>query len=274
MFDCHVHAGPDIVDRLAGDLATASMFAEAGFDGFVLKAHYESTVGRAAAASEYSALRVFGGLALNQQCGGINPSAAAAALRSGARVIWLPTADSHTQQRARLPRLSDGDARLPRDTYALPPVAEDSAEKARAVLRLVADADAVLATGHISGPEIRWVIQQARTSHVTRLLITHPAYTVPGLSPGAIAELAQAGAAIEVTAFQLLHQPGCDAAQLAAVARAAGRRLVLSSDAGQTDSPPAPEALGRLVEALAGQGLDPGLLREAAGATPLALFTP
>ncbi|MBX6769328.1 MAG: hypothetical protein IRY90_19620, partial [Actinomadura rubrobrunea] len=70
----------------------------------------------------------------------------------------------------------------------------------------------------------------------------------------------------------LLHQPGCTAAALAAVARAAADRLVLSSDAGQPDSPPPPQALRRLVDELAGQGLDPGALEAAASTVPARLF--
>jgi TolA-binding protein len=46
---------------------------------------------------------------------------------------------------------------------------------------------------------------------------------------------------------------------------------VLSSDAGQPDSPPAPEALLRLVEALAAEGLDEQALAAAASELPQAL---
>lgn len=52
-----------------------------------------------------------------------------------------------------------------------------------------------------------------------------------------------------VTAYQLLHQPSCDAEGLAAYLREVGyERLVLSSDAGHPDSPPPPEAFALLVE--------------------------
>jgi hypothetical protein len=184
----------------------------------------------------------------------------------------MPTADAHTQEDAGLPRLADLDARLDRRVFAVPPVEPAAAEAADLVLALVADHDAVLATGHLSGPECAWLLDRARHFGVRRLLLTHPSYTVPGLRPAEVAELAAAGGHVEITAYQLLHQPGCTAAELAAVARAAGERLVLSSDAGQPDSPPPPAALEQLVDELAGQGVDPGLLRAAASAVPAELF--
>jgi len=51
-------------------------------------------------------------------------------------------------------------------------------------------------------------------------------------------------------------------------------RCVLSSDAGQPDSPPPPEALARLVDALAAAGLDRGALAAMVGDAPEGLVTP
>ncbi|MBB4932841.1 hypothetical protein F4561_003661 [Lipingzhangella halophila] len=45
-----------------------------------------------------------------------------AALAAGARVIWFPTAGSHTQSTAGLPRLCGAVAGLSDHTYALPPL--------------------------------------------------------------------------------------------------------------------------------------------------------
>ncbi|GLW63759.1 hypothetical protein Arub01_20030 [Actinomadura rubrobrunea] len=271
MFDCHVHAAPDIVPRIGDDADVLDAYRSDGFHGFVLKGHYESTVGRARALSR-GGMPVLGGITLNQAAGGINPAAVAAALAAGGRVVWMPTADAHTQERAGLPRLCDRERRLDRRVFAVPPVDPDAQTAADLVLALIADHDAVLATGHLSGPECAWLLDRARRFGIRRVLLTHPSYTVPALTPAEIAELAEAGAHVEITAYQLLHQPGCTAAALAAVARAAGDRLVLSSDAGQPDSPPPPQALLRLVDELAGQGLDRGALEAAASTVPARLF--
>jgi hypothetical protein len=98
------------------------------------------------------------------------------------------------------------------------------------------------------------------------VLLTHPSFTLPALAAPAVRELQELGAVAEITAYQLLHQPGVTAAALAGFVRAldpAG--CVLSSDAGQPDSPPPPEALEQLVDALAAEGVDRGALLAMAG---------
>jgi hypothetical protein len=275
VFDLHVHAAPDVTPRLDDDHDVAAAYALAGFSGCVLKAHYESTVGRAAAVSRAHPLRVYGGIALNQHVGGVNPAAVAACLDAGGRVVWMPTADAHTQRAAGLPSLCGARADLPARSYAIPPHAQETAQPVRAICRMVAEADAVLATGHLSAAEARWLLETARALGVRRTLLTHPGYTVPDMPPAEAAELAALGAYAEITTFQLLHQPGATGPWLAAYAQRVGLdRVVLSSDAGQPDSPTPPEALHLLIDTLAREGLDRGALRACAGELPEALVTP
>lgn len=271
MFDVHVHAAPDVLDRIGYDDQIAASYAAAGYTGFVLKAHHEPTVSRASALRRSTDLDVVGGIALNRAVGGINPAAVLSALATGGRVVWFPTADAHTQESAHLPRLEDLDGRLDRSTLAVPPVLQGNRQVEQdvaLVLDLIAEHDAVMCTGHLSGDECRWLFTQARRRGIGRFLLTHPSYTVPAMDVGEIAALADQGAHVEITAYQLLHQPGMTADRLAAVARAAGSRLVLSSDAGQPDSPEPAMALERLIAALGAEGLDPGWLRDAASDIP------
>lgn len=276
MFDLHVHTAPDVVARYGDDIEVLRMYERAGFTGCVLKSHYDTTAGRALAAANGLRLKVYGGLSLNQQAGGLNPAAVAAALAIGARVIWMPTADAHTQQTAGLPRLCHAKPQLETTTYAIPPVDWTTESSVRQILELVAAYDAVLATGHLSTAEVGWLVPLARTLGVRRLLLTHPSYTVPAMSASDAAELtAQHAAYAEVTSVQLWHQPGCDAEQLATFVRTVGYDgIVLSSDAGQPDSPPPPEALHRLIDALVHEGLDRSALLACASETPERLVTP
>lgn len=276
MFDLHVHTAPDVVDRIGDDLDIVRGYERAGFSGCVLKAHYDNTAGRAHVASRSTALRVYGGLALNSQVGGVNPNAVAAALDMGARVIWMPTADSLTQYTADLPRLCGRHTMLPTTTYAIPPVDWSAAGATVQILRLIAAADAVLATGHLGAAEIAWLLPEARQAGVTRLLLTHPSYTVPNLPARDVAQLvAEYGALAEVTAYQLFHQPGMSAAALAAFVASVGyEHVVLSSDAGQPTAPPPPEALAALIDALDREGLDGAALVDCASDRPDLLITP
>lgn len=275
MFDLHVHAGPDITPRLGDDSTIARWYRDAGYSGFVLKGHYDATAGRAHAAAVEQGIRVYGGQALNQHAGGINPTAVAAALGMGARVIWMPTADAHTQASAGLPRLCCGHEHLPETTYAIPPVDWSVSDAVHRILEMIADADAVLATGHLSTEEVAWLLPEARKAGVRRMLLTHPSYTVPAMSATEAAELTEQGAYAEVTAFQLLHQPECTPSGLARFVETVGlRRIVLSSDAGQPDSPPPPQALEHLIRTLAAEGLDEGALRACAAEIPERLVVP
>jgi Family of unknown function (DUF6282) len=275
VFDLHVHTAPDVQPRLGDDVEIVGMYERAGFSGCVLKGHYDATAGRARAAGHGSSVRVYGALALNQHVAGLNPAAVAASLAMGARVIWMPTADSHTQEAAGLPRLCRTQPRLSSTTYAIPPVDLATEERVRRIVALIAEADAVLATGHLSTPEIAWLLPVARAAGVRRLLLTHPSWTVPAMSAAEAVELAGADAYVEITAFQLLHQADATAATLAGFARTVGlERIVLSSDAGQPESPPPPDALAQLLEALGGEGLDRGALVECASGRPEQLVTP
>ena len=275
MFDLHVHTAPDVQQRFGDDLEIVRLYKRAGFTGCVLKSHYDATAGRAHAASHQSALRVYGALALNQHVAGLNPASVAASLAMGARVIWMPTTDSHTQQTAGLPRLSHTQPQLSSTTYAIPPIDPAVEDSARQIVSLIAQADAVLATGHLSTPEIAWLLPVARGAGVKRLLLTHPSWTIHAMTAAEAAEFANQGAYAEITAYKLLHQADCTAAKLAHFARTVGlQHIILSSDAGQPDSPSPPDALLWLLEALASQGLDRGALLACASDQPQQLVTP
>jgi hypothetical protein len=276
MFDLHVHSSPDVMPRRGSDLELVRWYSEAGFSGCVLKCHYDATTGRAAAAAGAAPLRVYGAQVLNQHVGGINPVAVEAALMMGARVIWMPTTDAHTQAAAGLPRLCLLRPGLPDTTYAVPPVDWSVERQARRILELIADADAVLATGHLSGPEVAWLVEAGQRAGVGRMLLTHPTYTVPAMTTAETRELTtRFDCYAEVTAYQLLSQPGCEAAALAAFVAGVGYdRVVLSSDTGQPENPTPPDALVMLVDELAREGCDRHALVECASAIPERLVTP
>lgn len=240
------------------------MFAAAGFTGCVLKGHCEPTAGRAVAAGAGSGVVVFGGIVLNHAVGGINAAAVSATLALGGRIVWMPTLDAHAHHVHGLP-LPDG--WRTGGGLAVPPVDNRHVGAVDDILRLVAEADAVLATGHLGPAECGWLVRRARAAGVRRVLLTHPTFAVPGLAPAEVEELCAMGAIAEITAYQMLG--GDDPAPLAALAGRLGPdRCVLSSDAGQPESPPPPEALTLLVERLVSAGLDAGAAHAMASETP------
>jgi hypothetical protein len=270
VFDAHVHSAPCVFPRFADDAGTVSAYEADGFTGCVLKGHMEPTVGRACTASAGRELAVYGGIVLNSAVGGLNPAAVEAALALGARVVWMPTLDARAHPNGVLARPFP---HAPR--YAVPPLDRGAEEAVREICTLVARADAVLATGHLSGEEIAWLLPAARGAGVKRFLVTHASFTVPGLDVDTARDLAREGAYLEVTAFQLLHQPDMTAAALARFVTDVGpERCILSSDAGQPDSPSPPEALRQLVAALQAEGLDEKKVEAMASRIPEALVAP
>ncbi len=71
----------------------------AGMSGGIIKSHEAPTADRATLIREkYPALHLYGGLACNCFTGGLSPSAVDAAIRSGAKIIWMPTFSSKAHQ--------------------------------------------------------------------------------------------------------------------------------------------------------------------------------
>ena len=97
----HCHHGPDPHRARSVDAAEAVAEAAAiGMAGVVLKSHAYPT-GPIAILMQKTVrdLRVFGGICCDFEVGGLNPAAVEVALRTGARVVWMPTFSSVVDRR-------------------------------------------------------------------------------------------------------------------------------------------------------------------------------
>ncbi len=235
--------------------------AQAGMTAIVLKCHHESTVSRAAWASRVvPEVKVFGGIVLNSHVGGLNPAAVEAALRLGAKEVWMPTIDAANHARVYGSRgkydvqtsgkeEAEGGLTIFRG--------EELAPEVKAILDLIAQHDAILGTCHLSPEEIFALVRAARGIGVRRILITHPFFRVPGLQVGQIKALTEMGAMAEfgyctvspMWAYVRLDQV------LEALREVGPGRAVLMSDAGQRHNPMPPEALRVFAQCLHEKGL-------------------
>jgi hypothetical protein len=169
--DAHVHSFPDVIKRKLDDLELVEQARQAGMRAVVLKSHIFSTSERAYLLNQlYPDFRVFGGIVLNETVGGFNPHAVEAALKMGCVQVWMPTRSAANHQhhlggRGRL-TIFDG-AKLGEDVVC--------------ILRLVADTDAILATGHLSPEESRRLIEEALALGVRRISVTHPEWGVTAM---------------------------------------------------------------------------------------------
>jgi hypothetical protein len=111
--------------------------------------------------------------------------------------------------------------------------------KTHAVIELVAEHDAILATGHISPDEIDAVVT-ACTERGIDVLINHPFFRVPDLPIERQESLAERGATLEYCAYAIGNTPGHSAERVAeAVSRIGPDNCLLASDYGQKGNPPA-----------------------------------
>ncbi|MEU4215407.1 DUF6282 family protein [Actinoplanes sp. NPDC026623] len=267
-YDTHVHVAPDVMERRVDDVTLARRFAELGLAGFVLKSHYVPTAERAEVVrGAVPGVDVLGALTLNGAVGGLNPVAVEIAGRQGARVVWLPTVDSANERagRAQPPpgaavpmwaRLQDELAEQGIMAPAIEVVAPDGkiVPELRAVLAVIAKYDMVLATGHLSGPEIVATVDASAAAGVRRVIVTHPEFTSQQLDVGTQRELAARGALLE-RCFTTAHTGKVSWQLLFEHIRAVGpEHSILSSDLGQPFNPPVEDGLALLADRLLAAG--------------------
>jgi hypothetical protein len=233
--DMHCHHGPDPHRVRSVDAAQAVREAEGlGLAAVVLKSHAYPT-GPVAMLMQQTVerVRVFGGICCDYEVGGLNPAAVEVSLRTGGKVIWLPTFSSVCDRR-KLDLPGPGIALLDDAGRLVPAVQE--------ILRLAREHDAVVATGHIDLPEQFAVVDAARALGV-RALMTHALETLvgPDHELSHVLELADRGAMIEFTYLTCI--PGGIAATedpetFARAMMAVGpERAIMSTDFGQAKSP-------------------------------------
>jgi hypothetical protein len=267
-YDLHIHSAPCLFPRLADDLTVSLACATAHMRGIVLKSHHESTVGRAAvvnAALGDRGLSVYGSITLNHAVGGINPAAVDAALRTGARIVWMPTVDSAAHALAfgvhghwDVQRPLDQQTSTPHQPKPLNILHNGQLiDSASEILALCQQYDVALATGHLGQLEIRALVQAAQQRRFQRLIITHPLFRVPGFAPSDLQVMATEGIYFEFTycsvspmwrhttideCVNAVHVVGADHA-------------FFSSDGGQTHNPMPHEGIRLLAQMSLERGL-------------------
>ena len=260
-YDLHVHSAPDLFPRIADDRQMVADAESKGFAGVVMKNHFEGTASRAKLARDAGGgVKVYGGLVLNRYVGGVNPHAVEAALRLGARIIWMPTLDSacHREafgfgggfaaQSSGLETQSEGLSILA-DGQLIP--------EAREVMALVRQHGAALATGHVSFHEIAALVAEAGRQGFGKLILTHPYDKAPGLTLEQVQSLARPHVRIEFVFCSITpNWAFTDAATIAHCMKTIGpARFVISSDGGQAHNPMPAEGYRRFVDLLHAEGI-------------------
>jgi hypothetical protein len=208
--DMHVHSTPSLFPRLVDHAEAAEGAKGYGMKAVVLKEHHGYTSDRMYFVRKLvSGIDVYGGVVLNNAVGGINPFAAEAAIELGARIVWFPTlsAKNHLDQMGGPAFGSSMQPKSKKRMIEKPITVLD--EKGRLkpevyeVIDLAAAHDIMLATGHLSIPEVRPLVKAAKKRGVKRLYLNHPEYIVNGTVEEQV-ELAKMGVYIEHLAIFML----------------------------------------------------------------------
>jgi len=170
-------------------------------------------------------VEVYGGIVLNRAVGGINPVAVesmASTTGNLGRMVWMPTFNSEDN--------SPDSENVPvtRNGELLPEV--------RQVFEVIREYDLALATGHVSPEEGLLLIREARAAGIGRIIVTHPASALVGMSLEMQRGAADLGALLEYTVSAALSPWSFE--EFTTQIRALGlENVVLTTDFGQVGNP-------------------------------------
>jgi hypothetical protein len=181
--DTHVHSAPDVIPRKLDDLELVEQARRSGMRAVVLKNHSCSTCARAYLLNRIQDdVAIFGGIVLNDTIGGFNCRAVETSLKMGGSIVWMPTKSAANHQhyfggRNGLTALNG----------------TGLCEAVRDVIRMVVDAGAILATGHLSALESQVVIEEALAAGVRAISVTHPEWGATSMPVEMQQRLAKSG---------------------------------------------------------------------------------
>ena len=175
IIDMHIHTEPDTTKRNYNDFGLVDAANKIHAASIVIKCHHGSTVERAYLANLYnkekyqtSNLKIFGGIVLNKEVGGLNPNAVEYALKLGGKIVWLPTIDAQNEyiKRGKVGGISilDNNGEIKKELIE--------------IFNIIKNYNAGLATGHISYEETLKVVEAASKQGVKKIVITHPEYWI------------------------------------------------------------------------------------------------
>jgi hypothetical protein len=256
--DLHCHSGPAAMPRILDHFDALMDCAEAKFRALVYKDHFYPGMAHAAMLERLvpdTGVELFSGIALNNASGGVNPHAVDHALRLGAKIVWMPTlaAKNHVDQTSGAAKDFPKTAEKMLD--AIPLTCLDAngrlTDETKLVLDLIAEADVILAGGHLHVSEQHILFAEAKARGVKKMLVNHPTYVI-GCSDQDMRDLAALGVFMEheIGMFVPGRSQKGDARDLRRLIDLVGiDRVVLCSDLGLRGSPRPVDGYRAIVQA-------------------------
>jgi hypothetical protein len=260
--DLHCHSGPAAMPRILDHHEALLDCAAAGFRALLYKDHFYLGTPHAIMLEKLFpelGVKLFSGIALNNASGGINPHAVDHATKIGAKIVWMPTlsAANHIEQIQGQGKTFPKTAKKMLDPIPLRATDANGEllDDTKRVLDVIAEADIILAGGHLDAAEMIKVFAEAKRRGVNRLLVNHPTYMI-GCTDDDIRELVSIGAHIEHSICMWVEGKSkkFTPEELVHLIEVAGvDRTILSSDLGLVGSPRPVEGFRQVVRLLLDQ---------------------
>ncbi len=261
--DLHIHSHPCLFPRIGDDRDIVVDAASKGIKAVLLKCHHESTVSRARELNrEFEGIDVFGGIVLNYYVGGINPQAVEAALKLGAKEVWMPTidADNHAKAhggRGKYDVQDSNPSEVDADGITVFDSEGNISKNTKEVVNLVKEYNAILGTCHLAKKEVYELVKYAKEQKLEKVLITHPYFKIPNFTMEELKQLTDMGAYAEFgfcTVSPMWNYASVDKI-LNTINTIGVDRAVLMSDAGQIHNPMPSESLRVYCQCLHEKGM-------------------
>ncbi|QQR38453.1 DUF6282 family protein [Devosia rhizoryzae] len=253
--DLHVHSGPSTMPRQLDHMQAAEEAIAAGMRGVLFKDHHYSSapiIPMMERLIDKPDFAMYSGLVLNNSTGGFNPYVVDAQIKMGAKLIWMPTAQSanHIRSSHRKSRLVSNVKLLDSPLLSVVDELGNVLDVVKQILDQIAEAEVILSSGHLHVWEIWKLFDEARSRGVKRLLINHPMYGLH-FTYEDIAEFAKLGVIVEQSAAMYVDsrfnvyspkelKEHIDAAGVA--------NSSIGSDLGQVDNPTPVEGMRQAVK--------------------------
>jgi hypothetical protein len=243
--DLHVHSGPSPFPRRLNHVEASYDGARIGMRAILIKSHHHNTVMDLLAMEAQlkdAPTPAYGGVALNSEVGGVNPSAVAVAIQMGGRAVWGPTVSAlqHIRAHSHDDGFPTAGSNLEEKEVSIWDESGDVSADAVRVTQLVAEAGIMLTGGHLDAESMKAFFSTAQQNGVKRLLLHHPDFIV-NASEGDVEEMLTYGAFVEHE-MSMYHPavpaPGFPISQLVDwIHRIGPERTVIDSDLGQKTNP-------------------------------------
>jgi hypothetical protein len=265
--DLHAHIYPQARLNEPGrvlDHEWARLSCNAGMRGFAMKSHLWPTMAQARILTEtFPGLTAIGTITLNSNVGGFSPFSAESAVKLGAKIVWMPTfsAASDIKVGAYSSRIAA--------TYELPPPGEGLTvlgeggkirSEVDAIMEIARDAEAVIATGHLSADEGVSLARRAKELGLKKFIFTHALNRAVRASDAQMLEVAELGYIIEhcfLSTFPMWQKLAPQ--KIAEAIRLLGAQsCIMTTDCQMDFNPPPPEMLRMFIATMLQLGVDKG----------------